>query len=306
MSKRTLWWVGALAMAACSGGSGSSSSSPGATSAGVPWITDRAQGGDRTERAVAQRATGAQAGTIREVRRDYIVLDPYESWAGDARIRLEDTTQVFRGDDRLSDDVEDVVRPGQDVNVYYGEKEGVPIAMGIKLLSADEATRLRNAISSRKRPSGATASERDRDRPTPGAGSTSGGTSAFGSAHSQSGRIASLTGDELVLDPYREAAGEARLRMEPDVPVLRDGERVGREALRRGEDVRVFFEDGESRGGISGGKGSGDNERGSVSGKGGILDPGVSSKSGSGDDVRVVGIEILSDDEARRLRDAER
>jgi hypothetical protein len=310
MSKQTLWWVGALAaMAACSGGSGGSSS-PGATPAGVPWITDRARGGDETERAVAQRATGAQAGTVREVRKDYLVLDPYESWAGDARIRIQDATLVFRGDDRISEDVTDVVRPGQDVNVYYGEQGGVPIAMGIKLLSAEEAAQLRNAISSRKAPSGSgTTASGDR---------TSAATSAFGASQSQAGRIASLTGDELELDPYEGAAGGARLRMDPGVPVMRNGERVGREALRRGEDVRVYFEGGDARGSVSGDKGgsvSGDkggsvsgDKSGSVSGGGGILDDedSVSSKAGSGDELRVVAIEILSDEEARRIRDSER
>jgi hypothetical protein len=331
MSKKTWWWVGALAaMAACSGGSGASSSSPSATPAGVPWITDRARGGDETERAVAQRATGAQAGTVREVRKDYLVLDPYESWAGDARIRIQDATLLFRGDDRISEDVTDVVRPGQDVNVYYGEQEGVPIAMGIKLLSAEEAAQLRNAISSRKGPSGSgtTASG---DRPAPG---PSAAPSAFGASQSQAGRIASLTGDEIELDPYHEAAGEARLRMDPGVPVMRNGERVGREALRRGEDVRVYFEGGDSRGSVSGDKGgsvSGDKDgsvsgdkggsvsgdkggsvsgdkSGSVGGGGGILDDedSVSSKAGSGDELRVVAIEILSDEEARRIRDSER
>jgi hypothetical protein len=281
MWTKTWFSAGALAvLVACSGSKGGSSSSPSASSAGVPWIAERAQGGDRVERAVAQRATGAQAGTVREVSDELIVLDPYESWAGDARIALEKNTPVFRGDDRLSERVTDVVRPGLQVNVYYGEKEGAPVAMGIKILSTEEAERLRDAISQRTRPSGESRS----GTASRGDASNASDSAPFGAAPSQSGRIGSVTGDELVLEPYEASAGDARLQIDRDVQVMRSGERVGREALRRGEDVRVFFEPGGSTGDVLSG-----------------------SKSGRGrDELRVIGIEILSDAEAERIRESSR
>jgi hypothetical protein len=295
MMRTRTWWVGlAAVIAACSGSRGSSGTSSRTSSAGVPWVTERAQGGADTEQAVARAASGAQAGVVREITKNFIVIDPYESWAGDANMQIADVTQVFRGDERIGEHASEAVKKGQDVNVYFKQEGGKPRAIGIRILSNQEASQLRQAISRRTREDADRSAREDaersassrsgdswkdrqtgsddswKDRQTGGSttGSASAGTLPFGAAPSQSGRIASVSGDELVLDPYARSAGDARLSMSSDVQVMRGGERLGREALREGADVRVFYE-----------------ER-------------------SGDAPKVVGVELLSDDEADRLRDA--
>jgi hypothetical protein len=89
-------------------------------------------------------------------------------------------------------------------------------------------------------------------------------------AESQAGELTGMSGDELRLRSYpREGGSETRLELsEPAVPVFKDGARVGRDALRQGEDVRIFYE------------------------------------SGRGAKPRVIAVEVLTEDEARRLRES--
>ncbi|HWE23066.1 MAG TPA: hypothetical protein VG496_03915 [Myxococcales bacterium] len=107
------------------------------------WVQERAQGGSKAEQQVARTATEAQAGKLVEVRNDAIVLDPYQENAGNAEIALPNNAMVFRADQTVG---RDQLRPGEDVNVYFDRVNGKPRALGIKILSTDEATKLQTAV----------------------------------------------------------------------------------------------------------------------------------------------------------------
>jgi hypothetical protein len=88
-------------------------------------------------------------------------------------------------------------------------------------------------------------------------------------AESQEGRVTAITDDELRLQTYGSPSQETSLEISaPEIPVFVKGARVGRDALQQGDDVRVFYE------------------------------------SGRGANPRVVAVELLGDDEARRPRES--
>jgi hypothetical protein len=107
------------------------------------WVQERAQTGSAAEKQVARSASEAQAGKIVEVRPDSIVLDPYQEAAGNAEIAVPTFIKVFRGDQTVG---RDQLQPGQDVNVYFDRQNGKPRALGIKILSPDEANKLQTAV----------------------------------------------------------------------------------------------------------------------------------------------------------------
>lgn len=59
---------------------------------------------------------------------------------------------------------------------------------------------------------------------------------------SQVGRVKKLTGREFVLAPYRRAAGDSTLRMDPNAPVFQANQPLSTGVLQPGTDVRVFYE----------------------------------------------------------------
>jgi hypothetical protein len=143
---RTLLGAGPVAViafaVACSGsnqgvfGTNNKSNSP-------AWVQERAQTGSAAEKDVARSASEAQAGKIVEVRPDSIILDPYQEAAGNAEIAVPTFIKVFRGDQTVG---RNQLQPGQDVNVYFDRQNGKPRALGIKILSPDEANKLQAAV----------------------------------------------------------------------------------------------------------------------------------------------------------------
>lgn len=57
----------------------------------------------------------------------------------------------------------------------------------------------------------------------------------------QPGIVRGLEDEILILEPYQQAAGEARIQIEEDIPVFEDDARVSTDVLTPGTDVRVFY-----------------------------------------------------------------
>jgi len=197
--------VALLALTACAGGKQET----------------RAETAQTMEQAVAQQATGSQAGKVQQAGEGMLLLDPYQARAGAAVITLEEKTPVFREGQEPAFNAAELLQPGADVLVYFQERPGEqPLVLGIRVLAADEAQRMQEQY-------GYQALEPKEDFEQ---------ASAY-----QAGTIQELTDEELVLDPYQTDAGTAALPLGQEVPVVRNGVRVGREVLETGDDVRVYF-----------------------------------------------------------------
>jgi hypothetical protein len=112
------------------------------------WVQERAQGGSQAEQQVARAASEAQAGKLVAIRGDMIVLDPYQEAAGNAEITLASDVKVFRGQQTVN---RNELQPGQDVNVYFDRQGGKPRALGITILSPDQAQKLQAALRNQPR-----------------------------------------------------------------------------------------------------------------------------------------------------------
>ncbi|HEY6099639.1 MAG TPA: hypothetical protein VIW03_09430 [Anaeromyxobacter sp.] len=204
------------------------------------------------EKSLAKTASGAQAGTVREVEGGRLVLAPYEPRLGNTTIQLDGAGPVFRDGERISIPARDALLPGMDVKVFLGGGGAeAPRVLGVKILSDAEAREMRAAVEHQPQ-------LLDKDR--------SGGEQHGGVAW-QAGRIRELRADALVVEPYERGAANTELRVEGEFDVYRGTERVGRESLRPGADVRVYFDE----------------------------------RTGT---ARVLGVEILKDEDARRERGA--
>ena len=141
--------ITAIALAAACAGSNKSGIFSGSQSGNSPaWVQERAQTGSQAEQQVARTASEAQAGKIVEVRGDSIVLDPYQEAAGNATIVVPSNVQVFRGGQTVG---RDQLQPGQDVNVYLQRQGDQPHALGITILTPDQATKLQAAVRNQPR-----------------------------------------------------------------------------------------------------------------------------------------------------------
>jgi hypothetical protein len=137
----------AAACASSNRSSGNSAFGPGQSSSQA-WVQERAQGGSQAEQQVARAASEAQAGKLVAIRGDALVLDPYQEAAGNAEITLANDVKVFRGDQTVN---RSELQPGQDVNVYFDRQGGKPRALGITILSPDQANKLQAALRNQPR-----------------------------------------------------------------------------------------------------------------------------------------------------------
>jgi hypothetical protein len=112
------------------------------------WVQERAQNGSEAEKQVARAATEAQAGKLVSIQGDKIVLDPYQEAAGNAELTLANDVKVFRGDQTVN---RSELQPGQDVNIYFDRQGGKPRAIGITILSPDQANKLQAALRNQPR-----------------------------------------------------------------------------------------------------------------------------------------------------------
>jgi hypothetical protein len=92
-----------------------------------------------------QRADGSQPGKVREVAGGFLVLDPYQRAAGDARLQLSPSVPVFQGEGRLGTQA---LRPGTDVRVFYkqGTREQPSQVVAVEILDPQNAQEIRREI----------------------------------------------------------------------------------------------------------------------------------------------------------------
>lgn len=201
---------------------------------------------------LADQANKTIAGTVEKLDGSRLTLDPYGD-AGAERFKIGRTVPVYEGSGKAS---LGSLRTGQDVRVWAKDDQ----ALGVEILTSEQAQ------AARDNPEGDEAKE---ERASDDAAKQK--REAIAKADGfQNGRVSEKSGERLVLDPYQEQAGEARLRLPEDAPVFRGDEKVSRDELKSGADVRVFFDEEGSQ------------------------------------QPKVVAVELLDEREARELRDAER
>jgi hypothetical protein len=205
------------------------------------------------ERSLARDAAAVQAGTVLEVRDDRLVLDPFEPALERVAVAVARSTPLFRHGEVISGSPREALLPGLDVKVFLSGGDGPPRVLGVKILSEPEARELRAAVA----------------RQPDLVESDSAVAEQYGGLSWQAGKVRRLSANAIVLQPYDRDAADTVLRVDGDFDVYVGAERVGREALRPGEDVRVYFDE----------------------------------RTGT---PRVLGVEILKDEEARRVREARR
>jgi hypothetical protein len=140
----------AMAAACASSNKSTTGNSPFVTgqSNSPAWVQERAATGSQAEQQVARQATEAQAGKLVSIQGDTIVLDPYQEAAGNAELTLANDVKIFRGNQTVN---RSDLQPGQDVNVYFDRQGGKPRAIGITILSPDQAQKLQAALRNQPR-----------------------------------------------------------------------------------------------------------------------------------------------------------
>lgn len=173
---------------------------------------------------LSDQADKKVAGTVEKLQGDSLTLKPYGG-QGSERFKIGRSVPVYEGSGKSS---LGSLRTGQDVRVWAKNDQ----ALGVEVLTADQAQAARanpeGEESKEKQASGDTAKQKRE---------TIAKADSF-----QNGRVTEASGDQLVLDPYQKQAGKARLRLPGDVPVYSGDEKVSRDKLKPGTDVRVFYD----------------------------------------------------------------
>lgn len=106
---------------------------------------DRAQRDTMVAPEYLERADGSQPGVVKEVAEGFLILDPYQTTAGDARLQLSPTAPVFQGEGRVGTDA---LRSGVDVRVFYraGSGDRKPEVVAVEILDPATAREIRTEI----------------------------------------------------------------------------------------------------------------------------------------------------------------
>jgi hypothetical protein len=156
--------------------------------------------------------------------------------------------------------------PGTPVRVHYRAEGGTPEVLGLDVLTNSEFEQAKKEQQELAALTGAAA---------PAPGTTAEAGKAFRekaekkASGNQAGTIVQAQGGTLVLDPYQKAAGEATLSLESNTPVFKGDTQIAVTELKPGADVRVFF------------------------------------KEQGGKAPKVVAVEVLEAQEAKKIREAE-
>lgn len=162
-----------------------------------------------------------------------------------ATLTLDPSAPVFQGTGAIS---QEGLWPGTKVRVHYAADGR---ATAVEVLTADEAKKaakeqqqLAYLPPAGAQPPGTTPPPATTPAPPPAqaqAPSPLRDEAQARSTGSQAGTILEAAPGSIALDPYQQAAGVARLQLDPSAPVFQGANRLATDALKPGADVRVFF-----------------------------------------------------------------
>lgn len=84
-----------------------------------------------------------QAGRVRELGTNLVVIDPYVQWESDLVYGVGSEVPIVRGDALVG---REQLAPGTDVRVLLDLSQGEPRVLGVELLAPDEAKRLEGQL----------------------------------------------------------------------------------------------------------------------------------------------------------------
>jgi len=189
---------------------------------------------DQQKQQAFSRQSGEQAGTVESYSNGTLTYKPYQADSAQT-VALDPSAPVFQGTGKIT---ALGLQRGVDVRVHFTHAGGTARALGVEVLDGKQAAAAKAQA--------AVGGNRDSTTTTPLPGQP-----AFDKAHkeavskasgSQPGKVVSLRGGTLEIDPYQIAAGNARLHIAQDAPVFQGNARVSTLALQPGVDVRVYYD----------------------------------------------------------------
>ncbi len=167
-----------------------------------------------------------------------LLVTPYGAKAT-AALQLGPAAPVYQGQATITDAG---LLPGVNVRLHYRPRAGLaPQALAVEVLTPAQAQlerqRPQQLVAAAGTPPGAPVALGQTKPVTPQAKKA---TEAEASG-SQAGRVIRVASGYVYLNPYQQAAGNARLTIASSTPVYSGNQQLATTALQPGQDVRVFY-----------------------------------------------------------------